>query len=358
MIPVNKPYLPSLEKYHRYLGGIYERAWLTNNGPLVQELKIRLEDYLGVKNLLPVSNGTSALQLAFKALDVRGSAVTTPFTFVATSSALLWHGIEPIYADINSKNCNLDPSSAAQAIRHDTTAIVPVHVYGNPCDVEALQRLAEKKQVKLIYDAAHAIGIKLGQQSVLNYGDASTLSFHATKVFHTVEGGAVIFKDSDAYERAFNMTNFGIDKASGEIVDIGINAKMSEVHAAMGLAVLDDLDMLLSRRKEMFHMYHELLKGHLEFPIWHENADLNGAYMPVIFDNSDSCSRVLNGLAQHQIVARRYFAPSLDKTVVFPSSDRVPASNDLAGRILTLPLYYGLENKEINQVCESVKKFI
>ena len=357
MIPVNKPYLPDLGKYQRYIEGIYDRAWLTNNGPMVQELKARLEDYLGVKHLLPVANGTLALQLAYKALDVSGSAITTPFTFVATASSLKWEGITPQFADIDPHSLNLCPDQTAGQIDSHTSAIVPVHVYGNACDVKGFEALVKDHRLKLIYDAAHAFGVNYQGQSILNYGDASTLSFHATKVFHTVEGGAVIFKDADAYERAFKMINFGIDTSNGKVVDCGTNAKMSEVHAAMGLTVLDKIDEVIDRRCQLHRQYQENLKNVVDLPGWRSGANQNGAYMPVIFKSALECTAVFMALRDQGITARRYFSPSLAQVEAFGDNRHsTPIADDFANRALCLPLYYDLTSGEVEQVCNALKK--
>ena len=357
MIPVNKPYLPDVSRYQKHIKQIYDNAWLTNNGPMVQELKVRLEEYLGVKHLLPVANGTLALQLAYKALDVTGEAVTTPFTFVATASSLKWEGIQPVFADIGSHSFNLCPDAAAKQITPATRALVPVHVYGNPCDVTGIDTLAQQHSIKVIYDAAHAFGVQYKGKSILNYGDAATLSFHATKVFHSVEGGAVIFKDEAAYDRAFRMINFGMDTATGQIVDQGINAKMSEMHAAMGLAVLDNIDSVIERRKALYNRYISNLSEVVTIPHWRVGASQNGAYMPVIFQSAAECDNVFTGLKEQGIMARRYFSPALSQVVAFGgNSETTPVANDLVTRVLCLPLYYDLSDAELDQVCNVVKK--
>lgn len=355
MIPVNKPYLPAFEKYTKYLERVYDKAWLTNNGPLVQELKSRLEEYLGVKNLLLVANGTLAMQLAYKVFNLTGNAVTTPFTFIATSSSLAWEGIMPKFVDIDPKTYNLCPSKAAQAIDDKTTAIVPVHVYGNPCNVEAFEKIGREHKVKVIYDAAHAFGVKVNGSSVLNYGDASTLSFHATKVFHSVEGGAVIFKNDDDYERAVLMTNFGIDTKTMNIIDCGINTKMSEVHAAMGLAVLDDIELIMEKRVALFDLYKKQLAGEAQFPQWHINSTINGSYMPVTFESSIVSEMVLSSLMNNNIFARRYFSPSLNTLTEFGGSAACTNSECLASRTLCLPLYAGLEAEDVIKVANCIK---
>jgi dTDP-4-amino-4,6-dideoxygalactose transaminase len=360
MIPVNKPYLPKIDKYSKYIERVYDNAWLTNNGPLVQELKVRLEEFLGVKNLLPVANGTLAMQLAYKVFNLKGNAVTTPFTFIATSSSLAWEGITPKFADINPDTYNLCPSNASAAIDANTSAIVPVHVYGNPCDVNAFEKIGRERNVKIIYDAAHAFGVNVDGQSVLNYGDASTLSFHATKVFHTVEGGAVIFKNSDDYERAMLMTNFGINTKTLNIVDSGINTKMSEVHAAMGLAVLDDIENIIRHRVGLFEIYTELLRGIVAIPVWHSNSSLNGAYMPVMLEDESSSTNVLNRLKVAGIVARRYFSPSINLVNGYYNNQQAvcPVSEQAANKALCLPLYTSLTEKDVTFICNEVKKIV
>ena len=360
MIPVNKPYLPAFDKYTKYLERVYQNGWLTNNGPLVQELKVRLEEYLGVKNLLLVANGTLAMQLAYKVFNLRGNAVTTPFTFIATSSSLAWEGIQPKFADIDSQTFNLCPKQAEAAIDDNTTAIVPVHVYGNPCDVEAFEAIGQRRNVKVIYDAAHAFGVKYKGQSVLNFGDASTLSFHATKVFHSVEGGAVIFKNPEDYERALLMTNFGIDTKTMNIVEQGINTKMSEFHAAMGLAVLDEIDSIIRHRVELFEIYTSKLRNIVRMPTWDAHSTLNGAYMPVMLDDCQTRVKVLDGLKSANVVARRYFSPSLNHLDMYRNENSLECkvSSDAAGVALCLPLYSELNNDEVHYICEQVIRIL
>ncbi|WP_419569535.1 DegT/DnrJ/EryC1/StrS family aminotransferase [Rheinheimera sp.] len=360
MIQLNKPYLPTFTSYSRYLDKVYSKGWLTNNGPMAQELKVRLEDYLGVKNLLPVANGTLAMQLAYKVFDLKGEAVTTPFTFIATSSSLAWEGIRPRFADVDPNSYNLNAVQCEPFIRQGCNAVVPVHVYGNPCDVHAFETLRERHKVRVIYDAAHAFGIKVSDNSVLNYGDASTLSFHATKVFHTVEGGAVIFRSSDDYERAVMMTNFGIDVTTGQIPEQGINTKISEVHAAMGLAVLDDIEKIMERRQALYQQYRHQLHGIVQQQGWHPDATENGAYMPVSFENATLSEFVMQQLQDKGIMSRRYFSPSINKLEQYSevNADHCPVSESLATRTLCLPLYYDLTEQELNQVTAAVKQAV
>jgi len=340
MIPVTRPHLPEKSRYFRYIERCYENCQFTNNGPLTQDLKARLEDYLGVRNLLLVANGTLALQIAYKALGITGKAVTTPFTFVATSSSLRWEGIEPVYADIDGDTLDLSPEKTCEVLDSDATALVPVHVYGNPCDVKAFDQIAKEHDLKVIYDAAHAFGVKLNDRSVLQWGDAATLSFHATKVFHTVEGGAIVFKRREDYERACRLINFGYEE--GEVVDAGINAKMSEFHAAMGLSVLDEIETVFRKREEVHQRYYEALGDHFVMPVWAEGATRNYAYFPVLFPSEDALLKTQQRLSEMGIISRRYFYPSLDTLGYGQPDGASPISGDRARRVLCLPMYPAL----------------
>ncbi|NAW34713.1 DegT/DnrJ/EryC1/StrS family aminotransferase [Halomonas alimentaria] len=343
MIPVTKPYLPSREKLDRYIDGIYEGQWLTNNGPLVQELTRRLEEYLGIENLLLVSNGTLALQIAYRALGISGSeapaeAITTPFTFVATASSLKWAGVDPLFVDIDAETWCLDPALVESAITPLTRAIVPVHVFGNACDVEAIDELGRQHGLKVVYDASHAFGITYKGESLLKHGDAATLSFHATKLFHTGEGGAIIFKRKEDLERAKKMINFGITGPES-IEEVGINAKMNEFQAAMGLCVLDEMEENLKARAAVWHRYEQALSQILQLQAKPEALDYNYAYFPVVFESEEQAVRVLDTLKENGVLARRYFYPSLENVACLNSQLEQPVSKDIASRILCLPIY-------------------
>lgn len=355
MIALNIPYLPDFSRYQRYLQSMYQSKWLTNNGPMVRELTERLEEHLGVNNLLLVANGTTALQLCYKALSIEQQAITTPFTFIATANSLDWQGISPVFSDINRESFNLCPTQAVKALNASTNAVVPVHVYGNPCDVAAFEQLGKERDVKVIYDAAQAFGVKVGEQSVLSYGNASVLSFHATKLFHTTEGGAAIFNSNDDYERASAMINFGIDQQTGEIISAGTNAKMSEAHAAMGLAVLDDIAFISECRLNHYALYKHLLGHQVSYPMWHPNSAQNGAYMPIVLASAAQCSAVYNALAKNNIESRRYFSPALnDIAHLSGNNSACDISTDIAGRVLCLPLYVALRPAQIHKICQVV----
>ncbi|PAU74199.1 DegT/DnrJ/EryC1/StrS family aminotransferase [Halomonas salipaludis] len=360
MIPVTKPYLPSREKLDRYIDGIYERAWLTNNGPLVQELTQRLEAYLGVENLLLVGNGTLALQIAYRALNVSGDrpseAITTPFTYVATASSLKWEGVEPVFVDIDPDTWCLDPANIEAAITSTTKVIVPVHVFGNACDVETIEAIACQHGLKVIYDGAHAFGVTYKGESLLKHGDATTLSFHATKLFHSIEGGAIIFKRKEDLERARRMTNFGL-AAPEEITDVGINAKMSEFQAAMGLCVLDEIDENLKGREKAWHTYEAAFKSKVQLQYRNPSASCNYAYFPMMLKDQEKLFATLEHLRSKDISARRYFYPSLD-IASYGKAVGAGISQDVASRIICLPIFYGLSENDQELIANSVIEIV
>ncbi|OJS99847.1 DegT/DnrJ/EryC1/StrS family aminotransferase [Marinobacter nauticus] len=364
MIPVTKPYLPNRDKLKAYIDGIYDRQWLSNNGQLVQELTQRLEAYLGVENLLLVSNGTLALQIAYRALGVsdtdrnqKPEAITTPFTFVATASSLKWEGVQPVFADIDPNTWCLAPDNIEAAITPNTRAIVPVHVFGNACDVEAIDEIAQKHNLKVIYDAAHAFGVTYKGESLLKHGDAATLSFHATKLFHTGEGGAIIFKRKEDLERAKKMINFGITGPES-IEELGINAKMNEIQAAMGLCVLDEMEENLQAREQVWQRYQQALPANLQLQARHEALGYNYAYFPVVFESEEQTVRVAATLKENGVLARRYFYPSLESVECLDAQAAQPVSKDIASRILCLPIYADLSADSQNIIMEIMKEVI
>lgn len=341
MINVTKPYLPDPEKYKRYIDQIFASGQITNNGQLVRQLETSLTTLLGVRNLLVVANGTLALQIAYKALALKGDVITSPFTFVATASSIIWEGLRPVFADIDAHSLCLDPRSVEAAFTPETSAIVPVHVFGIPCNVSRLQAVADEHDVKLIYDASHAFGTLLEGRSLLGYGDIATLSFHATKLFHTVEGGALVTDDDELFELCKRMRNFGMD-GRGDICGLGINAKMSEFHAAMGLCVLDDFSTIQTARRAIYKRYRDGLEGAVLFPGDDSAATNNHGYAPVIFASEAERKAVAGALLENGISARRYFYPSLDELGFVPGGSPATRSQDISGRILCLPIFPGL----------------
>ena len=357
MIPVTKAYLPNKEKYKAYIDRIYESGWLTNNGSLLQELEWRLKEYLGVKHLILVANGSLALQLAYKALDLKGEVITTPFSFAATTSTLAWEGLKPVFADIDPKSFNLDPNNIEALITPNTSAIVPVHVFGNPCEVEKVQEIAHKHSIRVVYDAAHAFGSQYKEQSVLNYGDISTLSFHATKLFHTIEGGAVITNDDELAKKIRLLINFGITSPT-TVESVGTNAKMNEFEAAMGLCILDEIDIIRSERERVWQKYHQELSGIVAFQQWNAQSDNNYAYAPVLFKNEAKLLEAEKRLKENNIMPRRYFYPSLD-TLDYLSTDQVcQHSRDIASRILCLPIYPDLKSIKASGISNHLKEVV
>ena len=356
MIALNSPLKPDLKKLHRYLEKINQRGWFTNFGPLHNELTEKLEEYLGVQNLLLVANGTIALQLAGRALGV-DNIVTTPFSFVATAGAFRWQKDTLSFTDIERKSYNLCPDAANSAIKQYSSlnAILATHVYGNPCDVDQFETLSNKNNVRVIYDAAHTFGVKVSDKSVLNYGDASALSFHATKVFNTVEGGAVVFREKSHYDKARHMINFGIDPGNG-IVETGINGKLSEYHAAVGLVNLERMDNVLEHRAALFELYRSGLKDIVELPEWHSKATLNGAYMPIKMRSSEKAKQLINKLADNNIQSRAYFSPALNSVFTDCVSYGTPNSDEVVDGILCLPLHIDMAKEDVITVIENIKK--
>lgn len=358
MIPVTKTYLPPLGKYVSQLEKIWPDAWLTNNGPLVKELAESLRVHLGVPNLELVANGTLALQLAIKALGLKGEIITTPYSYVATTNSILWEGCEPAFVDIEPQTFCINPDLIEAAITDQTSAILATHVYGYPCDVVRIQQIADKHKLKVIYDAAHAFGVRLAGESILQHGDCSTLSFHATKLFHTVEGGAVACKDAEVAKRVFLMKKFG-HIGEDDYLDIGINAKMSELHAAMGRCVLPNVNESIATRKECSGWYDEQLEGCLlQRPVPPVGLEYNYAYYPVVFHSHEVMLKVRQALIDNGIGPRRYFYPSLN-TLPFlkPELKRAcPISEGISSRVLCLPLYAGLSKAEVDVICGIIKQ--
>jgi len=357
MINVTKTYLPDKDKYKQYVDEIYANGWVTNNGQLVQRLEKRVAEYLGVKNIVLVSNGTTALEIAYRTLGIKGFVITTPFSFVATTSSLVTNGLLPIFVDINEHTLNLNPDNIEKSITKNTSAILPVHVFGNACEVEKIGKIAKKYHLKVIYDAAHAFDVKYKGQSILNYGDISTLSFHATKLFHTIEGGALIINDDALIQKARYLINFGI-KNTEEILELGINAKMNEFEAAMGLCVLDDMEEIKKRRKTIFEKYHTELKGLVKFQEQNVNATENYSYVPVVFESEKQLLKVQKALNEKDIFPRRYFYPSLDTLDYIEPKQECKISRDISRRILGLPIYAELGEDAQERIIEILKNGI
>ncbi|MCX7858346.1 MAG: DegT/DnrJ/EryC1/StrS family aminotransferase [Deltaproteobacteria bacterium] len=352
-IYVTKTFLPSIEEYKAQLERIWESRWITNRGILVKELEQKLRDYLGVKNILLVNNGTIALQIAIKSLELKGEIITTPFSYVATVSSIVWENCKPVFVDIEEEYLSIDENKIEEKITKSTCAILATHVYGNPCNVKIIEKIAKQYNLKVIYDAAHCFGVKYEGSSILNWGDVSTLSFHATKLFHTGEGGAIVSKEDELANKIFYHHNFG-HKGEEDFWGLGINGKMSELNAAMGLALLPYMDRILSERKRVFESYNKNLR---DLPLKklkiREGTEWNFSYYPVLFDSEDSLLKVKKNLNENDIFPRRYFYPSLNK-LPYLNNCRLPIAEDISKRILCLPLSAELGDSEVEFICNLI----
>lgn len=351
MIPVTKPFLPPQEEYNNYLQGIWQRKWLTNMGPLSSDLELKLKNHLSVDHLLFVTNGTIALQMAIKALDLKGEVITTPFSFVATTSSLVWEGCKPLFVDIDKNTLNIDVTKIESAITNETIAILATHVYGNPCDVIAIEKIAKKYKLKVIYDGAHAFGVKINGRSIFEYGDISICSLHATKLYHSVEGGLIITKNADLLKKLAHIRNFGFDGPEA-FSELGINGKNSEFHAAMGLVNLGYIERIHDMRQIITSRYDENLKGLKAVrPVWHNDSTNNYAYYPLVFENEELMLKCMDYLKVNEIFTRRYFYPSLANTLPYLDPVDLEITDDIAKRVMCLPLFPGLSNEEVDLIC-------
>lgn len=361
-IYVTQPYLPPLEEFIPYLQQIWDNKILTNCGPFHQQLEDALCDYLGVKYISLFSNGTLALITALQALRITGEVITTPYSFVATAHSLLWHGNKPVFVDVESETLNLDPKKIEAAITPYTTAIMPVHCYGNPCDVDAIQRIADNYNLRVIYDAAHAFGVEDAGGSLLRHGDMSVLSFHATKVFNTFEGGAIICHDAKTKQRIDHLKNFGfVDETT--VVAPGINAKMSEINAAFGILQLQNMTEVMLRRAEIDGRYRNQLKnipGILCLPKAGQVV-ANHSYFPILVQQEYSLSRddLYQKLKSQGIYTRRYFYPLISDFPMYrglssAAHSNLPIATNAAQRVLCLPIYPNLDNDDVDRIVDTI----
>ena len=364
-IYVTQPYLPPLEEFIPYLEKIWDNKILTNGGPFHQQLEHALCEYLGVQHLALFTNATIALVTALQALRITGEVITTPYSFVATAHSLLWNGIKPVFVDVDPNTLNLDPSKIEAAITPHTTAIMPVHCYGHPCDVDAIQKIADNYNLRVIYDAAHAFGVQCHCGSVLNHGDLSVLSFHATKVFNTFEGGAIICPDAKTKLRIDQLKNFG---HAGEttVVAPGINGKMSEINAAFGLLQLKHIDKVIARRKEIDGLYRELLSDVKGIKCLQNSGEIvaNYSYFPILADENYPISRdeLNEKLKAFGVYPRRYFYPLITEFPMYrglPSAhrDNLPVATAAAQKVLCLPIYPTLEDAQVKTITQLIAAF-
>ena len=353
-INVTKTFLPPQEDYNKMLSRAWDKEWLTNRGELVLELEDKLKSYLGINKIITTTNGTLPIQIAIKALEVTGEVITTPFSYVATTSSILWQDCKPVFVDIHPEYLTIDETKIEAAITSKTTAILATHVYGNPCHVEMITSIAQKHNLKVIYDAAHCFGVTYKNQSIFNFGDVSTCSFHATKLFHTGEGGALFCNTEDVYKKLYFSHNFGHN--GPELYHgLGINAKMSELQGAMGLTVLPYMDHIIAERKKVVDYYLDGLKDDkLSFLKIRTHTTWNYSYFPIILENEAVMLKIKTALDLKGISLRRYFYPSLNN-LPFVENSVMPVSDSIATRVLCLPLYVGLTEKDLEVIVKEIK---
>lgn len=353
MINVTKTFFPPIDEYQLLLQRVWHNQWLTNRGELVLELEEKLKKYLEVSNILIMTNGTIPIQIALKLLGNGGEIITTPFSYVATTAAIVWENCKAVFVDIHPEYLTIDETKIEAAITPKTTAILATHVFGNPCHVVAIEAIAKKHNLKVIYDAAHCFGVKYQNKSIFKYGDASTCSFHATKLFHTGEGGALFCNDENLRKKMFYSHNFG-HNGPIDFFGLGINGKISELQSAMGLAVFPHMEMIIAERKKVVDFY----KENLDFSKCksikiRENTDWNFSYYPIIFDTEATLLKVQKALNDENIFPRRYFCPSLN-TIDFCKGEAMPVSEKIAESVICLPLYVGLTKIELERICKTI----
>lgn len=352
-VNVTKTFLPPLEEYEEYLKQIWQSGYLTNQGPLLKDFEKQVSEYLKVDSLHLVNNGTAALQVALRSLGItEGEIITTPFSYIATTSSIMWERCKPVFVDIEPDTFCIDVNKIEAAITPSTRAIMPVHVFGFPCDVDAIDIIAKKHNLKVIYDAAHAFGVEYKGRSLLDYGDISTVSFHATKLFHTVEGGGIVVRDKDIDSIVELTKRFGHE--GDDHYMLGINAKASELQAAMGLCNLKYIDENIEKRKKIYELYDESLdERYIKNRITKESKH-NYSYFPVVFESEEKLHKAIADLNNENIFPRRYFYPSLNTLPYIKGHQECPISEDISRRILCLPLYADIEESIIKKICETI----
>jgi dTDP-4-amino-4,6-dideoxygalactose transaminase len=352
-IYVTKTFLPPIEEYNKQIQRAWDNQWLTNRGAMVLELEEKLKKYLSISRIIITNNGTIPIQIALKILGNYGEIITTPFSYVATTAAIVWENCTPIFVDIHPEYLTIDETKIEEAITDKTTAILATHVFGNPCNIEAIESIANKYNLKVIYDAAHCFGVSYKNNSIFNYGDVSTCSFHATKLFHTGEGGAIFTNDEELQNQLFYSHNFG-HNGPHNFYGLGINGKISELQAAMGLVVLPYMETIISERKIVVDYYNQNLNfSKLQALKLREKTQWNYSYYPVIFESELQLLKVQKSLNDNQIFPRRYFYPSLN-TIDYTKGQDMPISESIASRILCLPLYVGLSNEDLNRIVKII----
>jgi dTDP-4-amino-4,6-dideoxygalactose transaminase len=356
VIPVTKTFFPPIKDFEAQINRIWDNKWLTNNGELLQELSMNLKKYLGVTNFIPMTNGTLPIQIALKIVGGNSEIITTPFSYVATTSAIIWENCTPVFVDIDPNHLTIDETKIESAITSKTTAILATHVYGNPCNIDAIEGIAKKYSLKVIYDAAHCFGVEYKGNSIFNYGDISTCSFHATKIFHTGEGGALFCKDSDLNHRFYYSHNFG-HNGQEQYHGLGINGKMSELQAAMGLSVLPHMNSIFNERKRICELYDTCLHFNYFRKISiRQDTIWNYSYYPIVFESEKLLLETCEKLKTKNIFPRRYFFPSLEELPYINKGRRCIIASDISKRVLCLPLYYGLSNDQVKMISNYINQ--
>lgn len=360
---VTRPLLPNINEYEKRIQEIWDNKWITNYGPLEREFQAKLKEKYRLNNVETFANGHTSLDLALKSLDLKGEVITTPFTFASTTQAIIGNNLTPIFADIDPYYYNLNPENIENLITDKTSAILPVHVFGNPCELDKIAKTAKEYDLKLIYDAAHAFGVEVNGNSIFNYGDISMISFHATKVFNTIEGGALIFEDDKLIEKFKALKNFGITPDKEEIQYLGRNGKMNEFEAAMGLCNLDLVDDAIKERELIYKKYLEELQdleeeGILKMIKPKENTKPNYAYFTIKLNSEELKDYLFNKLPEYNLFVKRYFYPPCNEFPAYDFEQNTPIAHDVSYKILSLPIYSGLSLEKVNQICEIIIKEI
>jgi dTDP-4-amino-4,6-dideoxygalactose transaminase len=353
MIPVTKPFLPPIEEYMAQVQRAYNNEWLTNRGELVLELETKIQEYLGSKSKpIAMNNGTIPLQIAIKLLGGGGEIITTPFSYVATTSTIVWEGCIPVFVDINPVYWTIDETKIEEAITDKTTCILATHVFGNPCNVEEIERIAKKHDLYVIYDAAHCFGVKYKGRSIFDWGDISTCSFHATKIFHTGEGGAAFVNNDELYDKVFYSHNFGHNGPT-DFQGVGINGKMSELQAAMGLSVLPYIGSILYKRKDNYTNYVKDVRLELQKIKIRESTEWNYSYVQIVLESAEQVEILQEKCLEDRIVIRRYFYPSLNE-LNYVDFKSCPIAENLSKSIVTLPSFFDLSELVQNKVIQKL----
>lgn len=359
-ILVTRPLLPPIEEYEKKLKEIWDNNWITNYGPLERQFQEELRDFLDVDNIEFFVNGHASLEVAIKALDLTGEVITTPFTFASTTQAIINNGLTPVYADIGEEYYNLNPDNIEDLITDKTSAIIPVHVFGNPCEIDKIEKIAKENDLKVIYDAAHAFNVRIDGAPIGSYGDISMFSFHATKVFNTIEGGALMYSDPDLTYKFKSIKNFGITPDNEEVQYLGMNAKMNEFEAAMGLINLQYVEDAIAKRKTIYEKYLECLssleeQGRVKVLRPQDNVDYNYAYFTIKLNTFEEKDHLFNRLPEYNVYAKRYFYPPCNEFPAYDFEKNTPIAKDVSDTILSLPLYLDLTLEDVERICRIIE---